>query len=167
MGVMLQAFYWDCPREEDKEYQWWDHVCRQVPSLAEVGFTSLWLPPVHKAANLNGPSMGYDPYDYYDLGEFDQKGTVPTWFGSRSQLLELIRTAHGNGLSLIADVVINHNGGADVQEVNPITGQLRWTGRNQKAFRRMTAWLSRSTFSTPASSASCAPCGTRSPPGAW
>jgi alpha-amylase len=26
--------------------------------------------------------MGYDPYDYYDLGEFDQKGGAPTWFGS-------------------------------------------------------------------------------------
>jgi alpha-amylase len=127
MGVMLQAFYWDCPRQEDKQFQWWDYVCRQVPSLAQVGFTALWLPPVHKAANLNGPSMGYDPYDYYDLGEFDQKGTIPTWFGTASQLMELIRTAHGNGLSVVADVVINHNSGADAQEVNPITGQPRWT----------------------------------------
>ncbi len=47
MGVMLQAFYWDCPREENKEFIWWDYVCQQVPSLAKVGFTALWLPPVH------------------------------------------------------------------------------------------------------------------------
>ena len=39
-------------------------------------------------------SMGYDPYDYYDLGEIDQKGSVPTWFGSRSQLEQLINEAH-------------------------------------------------------------------------
>ena len=31
MGVMLQAFYWDCPREEGKEFQWWNTVREQVP----------------------------------------------------------------------------------------------------------------------------------------
>ena len=127
MGVMLQAFYWDCPREEKKEFKWWKHVTKQIPALAKVGFTSLWLPPVHKAANLGGFSMGYDPYDYYDLGEFDQKGGVPTWFGTKSELLSLIQTAHSNGLGVIADVVINHNSGADKSEVNHLTGQERWT----------------------------------------
>jgi alpha-amylase len=127
MGVMLQAFYWDCPRVEKKEFEWWQYVSDQVPALARVGFTSLWLPPVHKAANLGGFSMGYDPYDYYDLGEFAQKGTVPTWYGTKEQLLNLIETAHGHGLSLFADVVINHNSGADAAELNPLTGQERWT----------------------------------------
>ena len=23
MGVMLQAFYWDCPQTENREHQWW------------------------------------------------------------------------------------------------------------------------------------------------
>ena len=123
MGVMLQAFFWDCPRRDHKEFQWWEYVCQQVPSLADVGFTSLWLPPVHKAGNLNGPSMGYDPYDYYDLGEFDQKGSVPTWFGTRSQLLDLIRTAHGHGMSVIADVVINHNSGRSTRSPASRAGQ--------------------------------------------
>ncbi len=99
MGVILQAFYWDCPREEKKEFKWWKYIEKQVPALAEVGFTSLWLPPIHKAANLSGPSMGYDPYDYYDLGEFDQKGSVPTWYGTKKELLSLIQTAHSHELS--------------------------------------------------------------------
>lgn len=34
-----------------------------------AGFTALWLPPASKAANIGGQSMGYDPYDYYDLGD--------------------------------------------------------------------------------------------------
>lgn len=55
MGVMMQAFYWDCPRVDGREFQWWNYVCGQVPALAQAGFTSLWLPPVHKAANLDGP----------------------------------------------------------------------------------------------------------------
>ena len=133
MGVMMQAFFWDCPRVDNREFQWWNYVCGQVPSLAKVGFTSLWLPPVHKAANLNGPSMGYDPYDYYDLGEFDQKGFVPTWFGTKAQLLDLIQTAHSYRLSLIADMVLNHNSGADAQEINPIIDQERWTLFNPKS----------------------------------
>jgi alpha-amylase len=127
MGVMMQCFYWDCPREDGKEFKWWNYVRTKVPELSATGFTSLWLPPAHKAANLNGPSMGYDPYDYYDLGEFDQKGVVPTWFGTKQELLDLIQSAHRHGMTAIADMVINHNSGADAQERNPTTGQERWT----------------------------------------
>ena len=142
MGVMLQTFYWDCPREDGKEFQWWNYIRREVPGLAKAGFTSLWLPPVHKAANLSGPSMGYDPYDYYDLGEFDQKGSVPTWFGSRKDLEALIAEAHQLNLNVIADIVINHNSGADAQEVNPITGQSRWTLFNPKSGKFPRNWES-------------------------
>jgi len=142
MGVILQAFYWDCPREDHKEFQWWNTVREQVPWLAKVGFSALWLPPVHKAANLFGPSMGYDPYDYYDLGEFDQKGGIPTWFGTKKELLGLIADAHKNSLGVIADIVINHNSGADAQEVNPITGQSRWTVFNPKSKKFPRNWES-------------------------
>ncbi|MBN1562573.1 MAG: alpha-amylase [Anaerolineae bacterium] len=127
MGVMMQAFYWDCPREEDKAFQWWNLVCDRIPALARVGFNTLWLPPASKAANLGGWSMGYDPYDYYDLGEFDQKGSIPTWFGTKDDLLTLIHTAHDHHMTVLADLVINHSSGADAPEVNPITGQTRWT----------------------------------------
>jgi alpha-amylase len=140
MGVMLQSFYWDCPRAEDKEFQWWNTIRQEIPALAKTGFTALWLPPVHKAANLGGPSMGYDPYDYYDLGEYDQKGTIPTWFGTKKELLALIKQAHQNGMSVIADIVINHNSGADAQEVNPITGQTRWTHFDPKSRKFPRNW---------------------------
>jgi alpha-amylase len=125
MGVMLQAFYWDCPRIENREHGWWDLVRERVPSIARAGFTSLWLPPASKAASWT--SMGYDPYDYYDLGEFDQKGGAATWFGTRAALEALIGTAHADGLQVYADMVFNHNSGADEQEVNPLDGQSRWT----------------------------------------
>ncbi|MDO9301812.1 MAG: alpha-amylase family glycosyl hydrolase [Anaerolineales bacterium] len=140
MGVLMQTFHWDCPREDKKEFQWWNFINEKIPSLAKVGFTSLWLPPIHKAANLFGPSMGYDPYDYYDLGEFDQKGSIPTWFGARKELESVIESAHRLGLSLIADIVINHNSGADAQEVNPITGQSRWTVFNPKSEKFPRNW---------------------------
>lgn len=125
MGVMMQTFYWDCPKAENREHQWWSLVKSKLPELAQAGFTALWLPSANKAASWT--SMGYDPYDYYDLGEFNQKGGVPTWFGTRAELSDLIQFAHGQGLQIYADLVFNHNSGADAQEVNPLDGQSRWT----------------------------------------
>jgi len=125
MGVLMQAFYWDAPALENREAGWWDHLCSEIDSLADDGFTALWLPPASKAAEWN--SMGYDPYDYFDLGEFNQKGRTETWFGGKQALTDLIATAHGRGLSVYADMVLNHNSGADAQETNLMDQQLRWT----------------------------------------
>ncbi len=140
MGVMMQAFYWDCPRENHKAYHWWPYVTGKIPALAKTGFTSLWLPPAHKAANIFGPSMGYDPYDYYDLGEFDQKGSIPTWFGTKTDLLSLIESAHNHKMTVLADMVINHNSGADAPETNPITGQERWTFFRPRSGKFLRNW---------------------------
>lgn len=127
MGVIMQAFYWDCPKIEGKEYQWWNHVKGQVSSLKAAGFTALWLPPACKAANIAGISMGYDPYDFYDLGDINQRGSKKTWFGSKDELLSLIQTAHKSGVDVYADIVINHNSGGDAEELNPIDQCRRWT----------------------------------------
>ena len=105
--------------------KWWIEIKKRIPALQKAGFTALWLPPVSKAASWK--SMGYDPYDYYDLGEFDQKGGMPTWFGSKAELLDLVQTAHAHGMQVYADLVLNHNSGGDAQEENPIDRKMRWT----------------------------------------
>ncbi|KAA9040949.1 DUF1939 domain-containing protein [Ginsengibacter hankyongi] len=130
MGVIMQAFYWDCPKLENKEFEWWNFITGKIKTLSDAGFTALWLPPACKAANMGGMSMGYDPYDYYDLGEVDQKGSVPTWFGTRTQLEKLIQEIHTNGMQVYADMVLNHTNGADAEEVNELDGQKRWTKYN-------------------------------------
>jgi len=125
MAVMMQAFYWDAPKHEKKEGEWWNLLAEKVEELGKAGFDALWLPPVSKASsNL---SMGYDPYDYFDLGDFDQKGGTKTLYGNRAELEALIAKAHQNEIGLYADMVINHNSGADEEEVNPLDGQKRWT----------------------------------------
>ena len=138
MGVMMQAFYWDCPYLEGREGAWWEAIENAVTALASDRFTALWLPPASKAASWN--SMGYDPYDFYDLGEFNQKGRRETWFGSKERLLSLINEAHANQLQVYADVVINHNSGADAQEVNPITTESRWTKFEPKSGKFPRNW---------------------------
>ncbi len=125
MGVLLQAFYWNCPLLEGCEGRWFRTIKAQLPSLAADGFTALWLPPTSKAAEWN--SMGYDPYDYFDLGEYNQKGRTETWFGTKQDLLDFIASAHANSLQVYADVVLNHNRGGDAQETNPIDKQVRPT----------------------------------------
>ena len=127
MGVIMQAFYWDCPKLENQEFQWWNFLETKVESLVRVGFTALWLPPANKAANLDGyASMGYDPYDYYDLGEFDQKNHLKTWFGSKDELVNLITKIHQCNMEVYADLVLNHCSGGD-EEVNPDDNVSRWT----------------------------------------
>ena len=138
MGVMFQAFYWDCPSAENRENQWWTFIKSKLPAIARAGFTALWLPPVNKAADWR--SMGYDPYDYYDLGEFYQKGGVPTWFGTKAELLDLIKSAHDLHLHVYADLVLNHNSGADLQEQNPKDKELRWTKFSPKSERFPRDW---------------------------
>jgi alpha-amylase len=138
MGVILQSFYWDCPRWENCEHQWWSLVESKLADIARAGFTALWLPPASKAADWK--SMGYDPYDYYDLGDFDQKGGTPTWFGFRIELLDLIQAAHEYGLQVYADLVFNHNSGADAEETNPIDQQQRWTKFTPRSGRFPRDW---------------------------
>jgi len=74
--------------------------------------------------------MGYDPYDYYDLGDFKQKGRTKTWFGNQVELVSLINGAHAANMQVYADLVLDHNSGGDSQELNPIDGQTRWTRFN-------------------------------------
>jgi alpha-amylase len=77
MAVMMQAFYWDSPKLDNQEHNWWNFLAEKVEDLGKAGFDALWLPPVSKASDHT--SMGYDPYDYFDLGDFDQKGCMRIW----------------------------------------------------------------------------------------
>ena len=138
MGVMLQAFFWDCCAIEKREGRWWERITSELPALKQDGFTSLWLPPASKAAEWN--SMGYDVYDYFDLGAYDQKGRTETWFGTQQALLDLIQAAHTNSFQVYADVVLNHNSGADAQEKNDIDGKLRWTRFNPRSGKFQRDW---------------------------
>jgi alpha-amylase len=136
----MQAFYWNCPSLEACEGKWLPTIQPQLSTLANDGFTAIWLPPSSKAAEWN--SMGYDPYDYFDLGEFNQKGNTQTWFGSKQDLLDFISAAHANSLSVYADAVLNHNSGGDAQEKNPIDGQMRWTKFTPGSRKFLRDWTS-------------------------
>ncbi len=110
-GTMIQYFHWYLPTDG----QFWKRVKEEAPHLAALGLTSVWLPPAYKAT-AGGYSVGYDVYDLYDLGEFDQKGTVLTKYGSKQEYVAAIDALHKAGLQAIVDVVVNHMGGGDETE---------------------------------------------------
>ena len=140
MAVMMQAFYWDGPIHENQEGNWWNVIAGKIEGLSKSRINALWLPPVSKAADHRG--NGYDPYDYWDLGDYDQKGGTKTLYGNRAELEALIKKAHEHNIGLYADMVINHNSGADEEEVNPLDGQKRWTKFNPKSGQFPRDWNS-------------------------
>jgi alpha-amylase len=108
--TMLQAFHWDYPADGSL----WNALAANAGELAASGFTALWLPPAYKA--LAATDVGYGTYDLWDMGEFDQKGSVRTKYGSRAELEAAIAALHDAGIEVYLDVVFNHKGGADEWE---------------------------------------------------
>jgi len=119
--VMLQAFYWDVPAGGT----WWDNINSKLDEWKASGVTALWLPVISKAES-GAFSMGYDPYDYFDFGQYNQKGTTETRFGSYTELKSLLANAKAKGFKLIADIILNHNSGGS-SEPNPIKGGTTYT----------------------------------------
>ena len=110
-GAMMQFFHWYTPDDGS----WWKELTKKAPELAKAGFTSLWLPPAYKGVG-GASDVGYGVYDLFDLGEFDQKGSVRTKYGTRDEYLEAIRAAKDAGMQVYADIVFNHKLGADQEE---------------------------------------------------
>lgn len=110
-GTILQYFHWYYPADGSL----WKKLQKDIPYLQSLGITAVWLPPAFKGVHGNN-SVGYDAYDVYDLGEFDQKGSVKTKYGSRDEYLEAVQAAHQAGIAVYVDVVLNHKGGADEKE---------------------------------------------------
>lgn len=118
-GVMMQYFEWNMPNSG----QLWQELKRDAAHLHEIGVTSVWIPPAYKAHEQK--DEGYGTYDLYDLGEFDQKETVRTKYGTKQELKEMIDELHKHQISVYLDAVMNHKAAADytekfmAREVNP------------------------------------------------
>ena len=108
--IMMQAFEWYLP--DDGNY--YKNLTKEAKNLKEKGIDALWLAPMFKATGTN--DVGYGVYDLYDLGEFDQKGSVRTKYGTVEELKKLIEILHKNDIKVYADVILNHKAGADFSE---------------------------------------------------
>ena len=69
--VVVQAFWWDFYNNNFR-FKWSDYLVELAPRLKSLGVDAVWIPPNYKN---DGPgSVGYGPFDQYDLGDKYQKG---------------------------------------------------------------------------------------------
>lgn len=110
-GTMMQYFHWYLPADG----RLWSKLLNDAEHLSKIGITAVWLPPAYKGfKGIN--DVGYGVYDLYDLGEFYQKDTIPTKYGTKDQYLAAIDNLHYHKISVYADVSMEHKMGADETE---------------------------------------------------
>ena len=83
-GTIFQYFEWNLPNDGNH----WTRLSSDAAHLQSVGITAVWIPPAYKGTSQG--DVGYGAYDLYDLGEFDQKGTVRTKYGTKNQLIAAV-----------------------------------------------------------------------------
>ncbi|RZK58547.1 MAG: alpha-amylase [Pedobacter sp.] len=109
--TLIQYFHW----YYNESANLWTKAKQEAANLATMGITGVWFPPAYKGSN-GGYSIGYDTYDLFDLGEFDQKNSIATKYGNKEEYLSAINELHKNGLNVIADTIFNHKAGGDELE---------------------------------------------------
>ena len=109
-GVMMQYFEWYMPNNGSL----WRQLAGDAEHLAGLGVSAVWVPPAYKC--MTQDSVGYSPYDLYDFGEFDQKGTRRTKYGTRAEFEAAVAALHAVGINVYLDTVLNHKAGADETE---------------------------------------------------
>lgn len=126
-GTMLQGFQWELPADG----RLWRQLAFRAIALRRLGFTAVWLPPAFKGAG-GASDVGYGVYDLYDLGEFHQKGSTRTKYGSKLEYLLAIRALKIARIQPLADIVLNHRMGADECE-DTIASRVEWEDRRTVA----------------------------------
>lgn len=109
--TILQCFEWYLP--DDASF--WKQIASEAKKLSDIGITDVWLPPAYKGSD-GIHDVGYGVYDMYDLGEFPQKDTIPTKYGTKKEYLAAIAAFHKTNIQVFADIVLNHRMGADETE---------------------------------------------------
>lgn len=113
--TLIQYFHW----YYNEEKKLWQKAADEAAALKEIGITGVWFPPAYKSTEGDN-STGYDCYDLYDLGEFDQKNSIPTKYGTKDEYINAINALHEQQIMVLADIVFNHKAGGDELEKVPV-----------------------------------------------
>jgi alpha-amylase len=107
--LVLQGFWWDY-WNANYPNGWSNYLAELAPRLKDMGIDAVWIPPTIKNTGTN--SVGYAPFDHYDLGDKYQKNSVKTRMGDKDELLRMVAVLKANGIEVIQDIVLNHITGA-------------------------------------------------------
>ncbi|KAF8951857.1 hypothetical protein BGZ46_003761 [Entomortierella lignicola] len=109
--TMFQFFEWYTVAD----HQHWIRLKEQASLLSSLGLNAIWIPPPTKGSSPQ--DVGYGVYDIWDMGEFDQKGSIPTKYGTKEELQEAIEECKKHGIKIYFDAVLNHKASGDETEV--------------------------------------------------
>lgn len=112
--TFFQFFHWYAAEEN-----LWHFAKDQSQRISDLGISNVWLPPAFKSAR-GTHEPGYAAYDLFDLGEFDQRGSVRTKYGTKHDYLSCIGAFHDKSIGILADIVFNHKVFADEEEEVPV-----------------------------------------------
>lgn len=135
MRTILQAFDWYVSKED----RLWNTIADEAQMYKELGFTDVWLPPAYKA-KYGDDDAGYGVYDLYDMGEFNQKGSVNTKYGSEKEYAHAVETLNSLGMGVIADIVLNHKLGADDVETTQVISMNEFNRKENIERLEIKAW---------------------------
>src|SRR6266487_3505143 len=111
--VVLQGFWWNY-RNNNYPNDWATYLADLAPRLRSMGIDGVWIPPTAKNQNPTN-SVGYAPFDHYDLGDKFQCGSTTTRFGTKDAYLRMVAVLHANSIDVIQDMVWNHLNGAGTE----------------------------------------------------
>lgn len=107
-GLLVQYFTANTTDSQDL----WKKAATDAAVLKKLGATAVWFPPAVKGAQ-GKKDMGYAPYDLYDLGEFNQKGSIGTRYGTKDEYIAAIKAMKAQGIDVYADIAVRQKLGAD------------------------------------------------------
>jgi len=110
---------------------WYKNLSAKTQNGDLDRFTMIWMPPPQKSSS-GLQSVGYDPFDYYDLGTYNEKGSVETRYGSEAQLNTCIDSLRSRRIQPIIDLVLNHN-----QNGESGTNQFKFAFANHNTFEKL------------------------------
>ena len=86
-------------------------LTNKLDYIKDMGFDAIWISPIVK--NAEGSYHSYHTIDFYGLNEH---------FGTKEDMLNLVKACHDKGIYVMLDVVANHVGlvGNDFRSINPV-----------------------------------------------
>jgi glycosidase len=100
----------------------------KIGYLARMNVTAIWVSPVFKQVSFKDTYHGYGVQNLLD---------VDPHFGTTDDLQRMVKVAHGHGIRVILDIILNHTGDVFAYDADRYAGERggvafvdpRWDGR--------------------------------------
>jgi alpha-amylase len=116
--VVLEAFHWNLVKTQGtgtldlRSESWYAILLASLDRIVANGFTTLILPPPWRDDSTwesEGKHGGGEGYFWHDF-------SLDSRYGTREELITLIKSAHERGLKLLADIVLHCRDAANMRE---------------------------------------------------